>query len=123
MRSTGVVAGRARKKRVLRASKGAYQGRRKLYRIAKENLLRGLQFAYRDRKQRKRMMRRLWIQRINAAVRMHGLSYNQFINGLKKARVEIDRKMLSELAVEDEQAFGKVVETARQNLQPAAGES
>ena len=116
-RSRAIVPSRAKKKRVLKASKGAFQGRRKLYRIARENVLRGMQFAYRDRRQRKRMMRRLWIQRINAAARHHGLSYSQLIDGLKKADVVVDRKMLSDLAVHDLDAFGKVVETARQHTQ------
>lgn len=113
-RAKGVVAGRARKKKVLNAAKGGFHGRRKLYRTANENVWRGLQYAYRDRKTRKRLMRRLWIQRINAAARTFGLSYNQFIDGLKKASVEIDRKMLSDLAVHDLEAFGRVVDVARQ---------
>ncbi len=114
-RSKAVVPSRARRKRVLAASKGAFQGRRKLYRVANENVLRGMAYSYRDRKQRKRMMRRLWIQRINAAVRSHGMNYNQFIDGLKKAEVVIDRKMLSDLAVHDTAAFGRVVETAKEH--------
>ena len=114
-RSRSIVPSRARRKRVLAASKGAFGGRRKLYRIAAENILRGMAYAYRDRKQRKRHMRTLWIQRINAASRHYGMSYNQLIDGLKKAEVVIDRKMLSDLAVHDIDAFGKVVETARQS--------
>lgn len=116
-RSRAIVPSRAKKKRVLKAAKGGFQGRRKLYRIARENVLRGMQYAYRDRRQRKRMMRRLWIQRINAAARHHGLSYSQLIDGLKKAEVLVDRKMLSDLAVHDMDAFGKVVETARKHVQ------
>ncbi len=114
-RSKALVPSRNRRKKVLSASRGAFGGRRKLYRVANENLLRGMAYAYRDRKQRKRHMRRLWIQRINAAARHFGLSYNQFIDGLKKAEIEIDRKVLSELAVTDMDAFGKIVETAREH--------
>lgn len=114
-RSRSIVPSRARRKRVLAASKGAFGGRRKLYRVANETLLRGMAYAYRDRKQRKRQMRALWIQRINAAARHFGMSYNQFIDGLKKAEVVIDRKMLSDLAVHDMEAFGRVVETAKQH--------
>ncbi|MEZ4653146.1 MAG: 50S ribosomal protein L20 [Candidatus Eisenbacteria bacterium] len=114
-RAQGAVPSRARRKRVLKASKGAFHGRRKLYRTANENVWRGLNYAYRDRKVRKRMMRTQWIQRINAAARIYGLSYNQFIDGLKKAAVLIDRKMLSDLAVHDLEAFGKIVETAKQH--------
>lgn len=115
-RAKGVVPGKARKRAVLNASKGAFQGRRKLYRIAKENLLRGMKYAYRDRRVRKRMMRKLWILRINAAVRQHGLSYNRFIQGLHSAGIEIDRKMLSDLAVHDQSGFAAVVEAARKHL-------
>ena len=86
-RAKSVVPGKARKKNVLKASKGAFHGRRKLLRTAKENLLRGLQYAYRDLKQRKRMMRRLWILRINAAARHSGLIYSRLIEGLRKAHI------------------------------------
>jgi large subunit ribosomal protein L20 len=115
-RATGVVPGKARRKKVLKASRGAFGGRSRLHQIAKENLLRGLQYAYRDRRVRKRMMRRLWIQRINAAVRMYGLSYSQFIAGLKNSAIIIDRKQLSEMAIHDADAFRKVVEEAKANL-------
>jgi large subunit ribosomal protein L20 len=123
-RAKGVVPGRARKRKVLNASKGAFQGRRKLYRIAKENLLRAMQYAYRDRRVRKRMMRRLWILRINAAARQHGLSYSRFIQGLHAAQVEIDRKMLSDLAVHDGDGFAAIVAVAKKHLvaDPPTGE-
>jgi large subunit ribosomal protein L20 len=115
-RARSVVPGKARKKKVLDANKGAYHGRRKLLRSAKENLLRGLQYAYRDRKQRKRMMRRLWILRINAAARQHGVSYNRLIQGLHLAHIEIDRKTLSDLAVHDGAAFARIVAAAKEHL-------
>lgn len=119
-RAKGVVPGHARRKKTLKAARGAFGGRSRLHQIAKENVLRGLQFAYRDRRVRKRLMRRLWIQRINAAVRMYGLSYNQFIAGLKRSEVIIDRKQLSELAIHDAEAFRKIVEQVRTNA-PAQG--
>jgi large subunit ribosomal protein L20 len=115
-RARSVVPGKARKKKVLDANKGAFHGRRKLLRSAKENLLRGLQYAYRDRKQRKRMMRRLWILRINAASRQCGLSYNRLIEGLHRGNIEIDRKTLSDLAVQDAAGFARIVEAAKANL-------
>jgi large subunit ribosomal protein L20 len=115
-RAKSVVPGKARKKKVLKANKGAFHGRRKLLRTAKENMWRGLQFAYRDRRQRKRMMRRLWILRINAAARLCGMSYNRLIAGLKCANIQIDRKTLSDLAVQDMAAFAGIVEAARSGL-------
>lgn len=120
-RSKSVVPGKARKKKVLHASKGAFHGRRKLLRSAKENVMRGLQYAYRDRKQRKRMMRRLWILRINAAARHFGLSYNRLMEGLHKSQIEIDRKSLGDLAVHDLEGFGRIVEMAKQSLPPRGG--
>jgi large subunit ribosomal protein L20 len=119
-RAQGVVPGHARKKKTLKAAKGSRGGRSRLYRIAKENVLRGLQYAYRDRRVRKRAMRRLWIQRINAAARMHGLNYNQLISGLKRSSIVIDRKQLSELAIHDAEAFSRIVEEAKANLPSAA---
>ncbi len=118
-RAKSVVPGKARKKKVLKANKGAFHGRRKLLRTAKENLLRGLQFAYRDRRQRKRMMRRLWILRINAAARLQGLSYNRLIAGMKAADIQIDRKTLADLAVHDAAAFASIVEAARRHVETA----
>ena len=119
-RARSVVPGKARKKKILHASKGAFHGRRKLLRSAKENVLRGLQYAYRDRRQRKRMMRRLWILRINAAARRFGLSYNRLIQGLRLANIEIDRKNLADLAVHDLQGFGGIVASAKQHLDSGA---
>ncbi len=115
-RTKGVVPGKARKKKLLKSARGAFGGRSRLLRTAKENVLRGLQFAYRDRRVKKRMMRRLWIQRINAAVRMYGLSYSPFIAGLKQGDILIDRKQLSEMAVHDAESFRKVVEEVREHL-------
>lgn len=112
-RTKTVVPGRARRNKILRRSRGAFNGRSNLYRVAKENLMRGLQYAYRDRRVRKRMMRRLWIQRINAAARLNGMSYSSLIAGMKSAGIALDRKMLADLAVRDLPAFSKIVEAAR----------
>src|SRR6267142_2013228 len=97
-RTKTVVPGRKRRRKVMTAVKGNRGGRRKLYQTARETLMRSLQFAYRDRRAKKRDFRRLWIVRINAAARLHGLSYNAFIRGLKVAQVGIDRKVLADLA-------------------------
>ena len=113
-RAKTVVPARARRNRIMRRAKGGFGGRSKLYRIAKENVMRGLAYAYRDRRVRKRMMRRLWIQRINAAARLNGMSYSVLIAGLKNAGITLDRKVLADLAVRDEQAFSKIVEAARE---------
>jgi large subunit ribosomal protein L20 len=113
-RSKTAVSGRARRNKVLRRAKGGFGGRSKLYRVAKENLLRAMQFAYRDRRARKRMMRRLWIQRINAAARLNGMSYSALIAGMRSAGIELDRKVLADLAVRDQQAFSKIVDVARE---------
>lgn len=103
------VTARARHKKVLSEAKG-YRGRRgNVFRVAKEAVMRAGQYAYRDRRVRKREFRALWIARINAAVREHGLTYSVFMNGLKKAAIEIDRKMLADLAVLDKPAFAKIV--------------
>jgi large subunit ribosomal protein L20 len=112
-RTKTVVPGRARRNRILRRARGAFGGRSRLYRIAKENVMRGLRYAYRDRRVRKRMMRRLWIQRINAAARLNGMSYSVLIAGMKSAGIALDRKMLADLAVRDLPAFSKIVEAAR----------
>ncbi len=105
-----------RKKKIMQAAKGARGGRSKLYKSAKENVERGLRYAYRDRRRRKRDFRRLWIIRINAAARTHDLSYSRFMSGLKKAGVDINRKMLADLAVRDPAAFGELAEVAKQSL-------
>jgi large subunit ribosomal protein L20 len=111
----GVIA-RARHKKVLDAAKG-YRGRRKnVYRIAKQAVMKAGQYAYRDRRQKKRQFRALWIARINAAARECGLSYSVFMNGLKKAAIEVDRKVLSDIAVFDKPAFMKLVEQAKASL-------
>lgn len=107
---------RRRHKKVLKLAKGYRGTRSKLFRVALQIVRRGLLYAYRDRRVKKREFRALWIQRINAASRVHGLVYSQFMNGLKKANVGIDRKMLSQLAIEDAGAFAKVVEVARNAL-------
>ncbi|MFU8876907.1 MAG: 50S ribosomal protein L20 [Wenzhouxiangellaceae bacterium] len=111
----GVIA-RRRHRKVLSRAKGYYGARRKVYRVAKQAVIKAGQYAYRDRRQRKRDFRSLWIQRINAAAREHGLSYSRFINGLKKAEIEIDRKMLAELAVNDKVAFKALAEQAQAQL-------
>ncbi|TDJ22032.1 MAG: 50S ribosomal protein L20 [Deltaproteobacteria bacterium] len=108
----GVVS-RRRRNRILRAAKGYYGARSKLFRTAREAVEKGWKYAYRDRKQRKRQMRSLWIARINAAAREHELSYSRFMFGLKQAGVEIDRKVLAELAIRDPQAFGVLAEMAK----------
>jgi len=112
---SGVVT-RQRRKKLLKRAEGYYSGRRKLYKHAKETVMRALRYAYRDRRQRKREFRYLWIARINAASRLHGLSYNRLINGLKRAGVALDRKMLADLAVKDQEAFGVLAKMAREAL-------
>jgi large subunit ribosomal protein L20 len=113
-RSTGSPAHRKRHKRLLKAAKGNRGARSKRYRSAKETLLRAMAYAYRDRRNRKREFRRLWNVRINAAAREQGLNYSLFINGLKKAGVEVNRKMLAELAMFDTPAFSRLVEIAKE---------
>ncbi|MCG9479796.1 MAG: 50S ribosomal protein L20 [Actinomycetia bacterium] len=103
-------------KKVLKQAKGYTGTSGNRYRVAKEKVYQALSFSYRDRKNKKRLFRRLWITRINAAARSHGLSYNQFINGLKKADVEINRKMLSEMAVNDPGAFKELAEVAKKQV-------
>ena len=111
----GVVA-RARHKKVLKQAKGYYGARSRVFRVAKQAVIKAGQYAYRDRRQRKRQFRALWIARINAAARINGLSYSRFIAGLKKANVEIDRKVLADLAVHQQAAFAAVVEKAKAAL-------
>jgi len=107
---------RRRHKKVLKITKGQYGTRSKLYRRANEARLKSLWYAYRDRRNRKRDLRRLWITRINAASRQNGLSYSRFIHAMKKAEIKINRKMLADLAVRDPQAFSAVVEQAKAAL-------
>jgi large subunit ribosomal protein L20 len=114
------VTTRRRRKKVLRQAKGYFGGRRKLYKNAKETLHRALQYAYRDRRQRRRQLRSLWIIRINAASRQHGMAYSHLMNGLKRAGVTVDRKILADLAVHDQEAFGELVAVARQALDETA---
>ena len=107
------VATKRHRKRVLKAAEGQYAGRHRFYRRALESVAKGRMYAFRDRKAKKRDFRSLWIVRVNAACREHGVSYSKFINGLKNAKILIDRKMLAELAVSDKKAFGKLVEMAK----------
>jgi large subunit ribosomal protein L20 len=113
-RARSPVARRRRKKKVLRQARGYWGRKHSSYRLAKEQLMRSGQYAYRDRRRRKRDMRRLWIVRINAAARRHGLSYSQLVHGLKEAGVEVDRKMLADVAVRDPEAFRRFAELARE---------
>jgi large subunit ribosomal protein L20 len=110
------VQARARHKKVLKQAKGYYGARSRVFRVAKQAVIKAGQYAYRDRRQRKRQFRALWIARINAAARINGLSYSRLISGLKKAEVEIDRKVLADLAVHQQAAFSAVVEKAKAAL-------
>ena len=112
-RVTRGTKGRRRRNRILKLTRG-YVGGRKLYRQGRETAEKGLTYAYRDRKVRKRDFRKLWIQRINAAARQNGTTYSQFIAGLKAAEIEVDRKMLAEMAVNDPAAFSQLVEVTKQ---------
>ncbi len=111
----GVVA-KSRHKKVLKKAKGYYGARRKVFRVANQAVTKAGQYAYRDRRQRKRQFRALWIARINAAARVYGMSYSRLINGLSKAGVEIDRKVLADVAVHDIDGFGAIVEQAKAGL-------
>jgi large subunit ribosomal protein L20 len=115
-RATGAVPRHAKHKKYFRAARGYFGARSKLWRIAKNAVERGWAYSYRDRKQRKREFRRLWIARINAASREHGLSYSRFMNGLKQAGIEVNRKVLSDLAVREPAAFAELVEQAKAKL-------
>jgi large subunit ribosomal protein L20 len=115
-RATSAVARHRKKKKYFRAARGYFGGRSKLWRIAKNAVERGWQYSYRDRKNRKREFRRLWITRINAAARQHDLSYSRFMNGLKLAGVEVNRKVLADLAVREPAAFGELVAQAKSKL-------
>lgn len=113
MRAKNVVASQRRRKKILARAKGYYGGRSKLYRTAKETVQKGLAYAYRSRRLKKRDFRSLWIIRINAAARMFGLSYSVFMNGLKKKGIALDRKILADLAVSDQKTFGKLAQVAK----------
>jgi large subunit ribosomal protein L20 len=110
------VEARRRHKKVLAKAKGYYGARRKTFRVANQAVTKAGQYAYRDRRTRKREFRSLWIQRINAAARLHGLSYSRMMNGLRHAEVDIDRKVLADLAVHDAAAFGALAEKAKASL-------
>lgn len=110
------VTAKARHKKVLKQAKGYFGARSRVYRVAKQAVIKAAQYAYRDRRNRKREFRALWIVRINAAARLNELSYSNFINGLHKAGIEVDRKMLADLAVNDAPAFAKLAESAKAAL-------
>lgn len=111
----GVIA-RRRHKKILKQAKGYYGARSRVFRVAKQAVIKAGQYAYRDRRNKKRQFRSLWITRINAASRANGMTYSQFINGLKKADIALDRRVLADLAVHDKDAFGAVVEKAKAAL-------
>jgi len=119
-RSVNNVASRARRKRILSRAKGFYGKRKNSVRLGTEAVNRAEAYAYRDRKQRKRQFRRLWITRINAAANLNGLSYSKFMHGLKQLQVEIDRKQLAEMAVKDPAAFSKLSEMVQSNAERAS---
>ncbi|WP_119342592.1 50S ribosomal protein L20 [Facilibium subflavum] len=110
------VQARRRHNKILKQAKGYYGARSRVYRVAKQAVIKAGQYAYRDRRQKKRQFRSLWIVRINAAARQHDLSYSKFINGLKKAQIDLDRKVLAELAVFNKDAFAELVEKAKAAL-------
>lgn len=112
-RVTHAPSSRRRRKRVLKRAKGQYGARSRLYRTAKESVQKGMYYSYRDRKQKKRLFRRLWIARINAACREEGVSYSTFMAALKKAKIALDRKILADLAVSDRKAFSKLIEAVK----------
>lgn len=115
-RAKGGSKSRQRRKKIMKLAKGYVGGRGRLYRSARETVERGLAFAYRDRRVKKRSFRGLWITRIGAAAKLNGISYSQLIKGLKQAGIELDRKILAELAVVDFPAFGQLAETAKTHL-------
>ena len=111
------VASRARRKKVLKAARGYYGARSRTFKVAKQAVIRAGQYAYRDRRQRKRQFRQLWIVRINAAAREHGLSYSRFIAGLKEAGVEVDRKVLADIAMHESEVFAALAAKAKEALE------
>ena len=115
-RVKGGYVTRQRRKKVLKLAKGYFGSKHTLYKTAHEQVMRSLAYAYRDRKNRKRDFRKLWISRINAACKLNGMKYSRFINGLDRAGIEVNRKMLAEMAVNDAQGFAKLVELAKQGL-------
>ena len=113
MRIKRGVPARAKHKKILKAAKGMQHYRTRSYRLAKQGVIKALRYAYRDRRNKKREIRRLWITRINAACRINDISYSRFINGLKIAGIELDRKVLADMAINDAASFGKLVEAAK----------
>jgi large subunit ribosomal protein L20 len=117
MRVKGGTVTRRRHKKIIKMTKGQWGTRSKLFRRANEAMMKSYWYAYRDRRQRRRDFRRLWIARVNAAARQHGVNYSRFIHGLKLANVDLNRKVLADIAVRDDKAFGKIVEVAREALE------
>lgn len=115
-RVKGGTVTRKRRKKVLKLAKGYYGSKHTLYKVANQQVMKSLMYAYRDRRQKKRDFRKLWITRINAAARMNGLSYSRLMHGLKVAGIEVNRKMLADLAVSDEKAFAELATVAKSNL-------
>ncbi|QQK81015.1 50S ribosomal protein L20 [Salicibibacter cibi] len=115
-RVKGGTVARSRRKKVLKLAKGYYGSKHRLFRTAQQQVRKSLQYAYRDRRQRKRDFRKLWITRINAAARVNGLSYNRLMHGLKQAEINVNRKMLADLAVNDKDAFADLAEKAKAEL-------
>ena len=120
-RATSAVARNKRKKKIFKVAKGYFGGRKNLFRTAKDAVEKGWEHAYRDRKKKKRNFRQLWIARINAGVRQHDLTYSRFINGLKEAGVEVDRKVMADLAVRNPEAFAALVDQAKAGLAAKSG--
>ena len=119
-RATRAAARNKRKKKIFKAAKGYFGGRKNLYRTAKDAVEKGWEHAYRDRKKKKRTFRALWITRINAAAREHDLTYSRFMNGLKRSGIDLDRKVLADLAVRDPDAFTSLAERAKEGLATAS---
>lgn len=115
-RVKGGTVTRKRRKKVLKLAKGYYGSKHTLFKVANQQVMKSLMYAYCDRRQKKRDFRKLWIARINAAARMNGLSYSRFMHGLKLAGIEVNRKMLSEIAIHDEKAFAELAEVVKKNL-------
>ena len=115
-RSVNAVASRAKRKRILKLAKGYFGRKKNVWTVAKNQIEKGLQYAYRDRKAKKREFRKLWIQRINAGVRAEGLTYSKFVNGLSKCGIKLDRKILAEIAYDSPEAFKTIVQKAQSAL-------
>ncbi|GLB58451.1 50S ribosomal protein L20 [Cytobacillus sp. NCCP-133] len=115
-RVKGGTVTRKRRKKVIKLAKGYFGSKHTLYKVANQQVMKSLMYAYRDRRQKKRDFRKLWVTRINAAARMNGLSYSRLMHGLKLAGIEVNRKMLAELAIADEKAFAELASAAKQQL-------